>query len=708
MVHVDPSEHWPANVSTTGNALLLGGVAPQADGALGGVLPNLPSGIRDPQYPVIRADMRQLNALLVEGSRTTHAQTLTDFAQSGGFAGIALDYFNLAEADQENFVAFVSELHTQLRASNRGLLIYLNLPENGVPDSAYDWAALGANSEAVLARLPLDPQGLGNGAAERALAWATGKVERSKLRIVTSALPVSGGPNGFSPLPNANLADWNSVQTGDLPEPLLAGQPVTATLNNSMQFDPSAAALQVTASEGKLWLTSPLTLRQRFTLAERHRLGGVVAESVLSAREPAAMLNALTEYKTSAAIAQTQTTVLWTVNDANGVIAQATAQPGSAYIFVPDKAGDYQVAAQIENVSLGSAPVKVAEAATATPVPPTPRPAGGGNTGGNPGTTPAPQPTRPPSGGGFVPPPPVVNTGFELGGQVPGGINHPALMKQAGMRWVKFQVRGGGGDYIAAAKANGFKVLLSVIGDKGRVTDPAYWSEYAQWVGGLAAQGADAIEVWNEPNIDHEWPEGQIDGATYTKLLAQAYAAIKAANGGTIVISAGPAPTGAEAAFPGRVVNDDKFLRQMANAGAANYFDCVGTHYNEGIISPRLTSGDPRDSFYSRYYGSMVDLYYNSFGGTRPICFTELGYLTGEGYGPLPSFFAWAQNTTLAQQAQWLAEAASLSASSGKVRLMTIWNVDFTLYSADPQAGYAIVRADGSCPACAALDAVMP
>ncbi|MGQ0602390.1 MAG: hypothetical protein ACT4QE_11940 [Anaerolineales bacterium] len=704
MLRIEPAEVWPLNTNSTGNAILLGGVTAQADGSLGGVLPNLPPGIDDPLYPVITVDAS--NPTADAAVRAAHIETLVGLAVSGAYAGLALDYRNVPESSRADYSDFVRDLHTQLRAQNKTLWVYLDLPENGLPTGGYDWATLGANSDGVLARLPLNPQALGNGVADRALSWATGQVERGKLRLVTSALPVILGPSGPTLAPNANLADWNSVKTDGLPEPLLAGQPVTATLSNMMQYDPQAAALQVTAPEGSLYLTSPLTLRQRFTLAEKYRLGGVAAHDVFSPGVPLEMLNALADYRASAAVAQSQTGVLWTVKDASGVIAQGTAEPGSVYVFVPAQAGEYQIAAQVQGAQLGSAPIKIAEAVTLTPtVAPTTPVTGGGS-----GSNPTPQPTaRPPSGGGgFVPPPPVVNTGFELGGQVPVGINHAAQMKQAGMTWVKFQVRGGGGDYIAAAKANGFKVLLSVIGDKSRVTDPAYWNEYAAWVGGLAAQGADAIEVWNEPNIDHEWPEGQIDGATYTQLLAKAYAAIKAANGGTLVISAGPAPTGAEAAFPGRVVNDDKFLRQMANANAANYFDCVGTHYNEGIISPTQTGGDPRDSFYSRYYSSMVDLYYNSFGGTRPVCFTELGYLTGEGYGPLPSFFAWAQNTTLAQQAQWLAEAASLSASGGKVRLMTIWNVDFTLYSSDPQAGYAIVRADGSCSACATLDAVMP
>ena len=68
---------------------------------------------------------------------------------------------------------------------------------------------------------------------------------------------------------------------------------------------------------------------------------------------------------------------------------------------------------------------------------------------------------------------------------------------------------------------------------------------------------------------------------------------------------------------------------------------------------------------------------------------------------------AWAAaNTTVAQQAQWLAQAAQLAKSSSLVRLMIVFNVDFTVYGDDPQAGYAIVRPGGSCPACDALRGV--
>jgi hypothetical protein len=57
----------------------------------------------------------------------------------------------------------------------------------------------------------------------------------------------------------------------------------------------------------------------------------------------------------------------------------------------------------------------------------------------------------------------------------------------------------------------------------------------------------------------------------------------------------------------------------------------------------------------------------------------------------------------LQQHAQWLGEAVGIARSQGNVRLMIVFNVDFTTYTDDPQAGYAIIREDGSCPACGAI-----
>lgn len=301
--------------------------------------------------------------------------------------------------------------------------------------------------------------------------------------------------------------------------------------------------------------------------------------------------------------------------------------------------------------------------------------------------------------------------GFGYGGHVE-SFAYPNLMASAGMTWVKRQVRFNRGESgavaagaIAQAHGAGFKILLGVVGARpSDVNTPGYFEEYARFVGEVAALGPDAIEVWNEQNIDREWPNGQIDPASYTRLLALAYNAIKSANPGVAVISGALAPTGAEGAFGTAAVwNDDRYLRGMAAAGAAQYMDCIGAHYNEGIVGPNQTTGDPRGEYYTRYFWGMVNTYYGAFGGARPLCFTELGYLSPEGFGPLPGSFGWGANTSVAEQALWLDQVIALARGSGRVRLVIIWNVDFTYYGADPMAGYAIVRPGGSCPACDAL-----
>lgn len=319
-----------------------------------------------------------------------------------------------------------------------------------------------------------------------------------------------------------------------------------------------------------------------------------------------------------------------------------------------------------------------------------------------------------------VEPPPVpvstTNTGgFELGGQAL-SFAHPGHMHSARMTWVKRQIKWHGepaGNFqhvIDSAHGNGFKVLLSVIGEPGAIAaNPgAYYQNFANFLAGLAGGGADAIEVWNEMNIDREWPSGLISGANYTQMLSAAYRAIKSANPGTMVISGAPAPTGF---FQGCSTNggdDDCYMRQMAAAGAANVMDCVGIHYNAGIVPPDASSGAPVGSsgHYSWYLPRMMNLY-RSFFPSKPLCFTELGYLTGEGIGALPSGFAWASGNSLAEQAAWLAGAVHRLRGSGFVRMFIVWNVDSRHWSADPQSGYSIVRPDGSCPSCDSLRVAM-
>ncbi len=739
MALIEPGQALVPAVAGAVNAVLLDGVLLQSDGSLGGQVPGVALHQGYGAYPVLSDPSGALGAVLANSSaRLKHLQTLVAFAVAGGYDGVALNYADVTPDLAPSYAQFVADLGAQLHAQGKALFVEVP-PAARTNDSfqtgGYDWQALGAAADALLVPVADDPTAFGGGLVDAVLTWAVGEVPRAHLRLLTSAKSVESDGSQFTLVDQAAaLAPLGSVTLANEAASLHPGEPISVELSGKVQslaYDASAFAPRLTYADGTgaahtLWLTTGDTLRQRLTLAQKYRLGGVAVADLLSSGTTADMANAITQYKAAVqADVQAEANLLWTVRGSQGIMALATAQPNQPYVYVAPSAGQYNFSANLQpggQGALGSVSVQVAAVTptpTATDTPtgvPTRAPvivhtSGGGNpTQASGGATQAPQPTQASSsgGGGFVPPPPIGAGTFELGGQVPGGIGHAAQMQQAGMKWVKFQATGDAAGDIAAGHAAGLKVLISALGDHGRATDPTYWPQYASWVAGMAAAGADAIEIWNEMNIDREWPTGQISGATYTNLLKAAYQAIKAANSGTMVISGALAPTGAEGAFPGSVVNDDHYLQQMADAGAANYMDCVGVHYNDGTTPPDATTGSALSGYhYSYYFLPMVNLYYGAFAGTRPLCFTELGYLTSEGYPPLPSAFAWAAGTSLADQAQWLADTASMAGNSGKVRLMIVFNVDFTVYGADPQAGYAIVRPGGSCPSCAALGSVM-
>ncbi|WP_420640888.1 hypothetical protein [Candidatus Leptofilum sp.] len=323
------------------------------------------------------------------------------------------------------------------------------------------------------------------------------------------------------------------------------------------------------------------------------------------------------------------------------------------------------------------------------------------------GETPAP---APPSG---PPPPvsapPVAVGGFELGGQTH-SFSAPHLMAASGMTWVKFQHKWGESDNpndlagrINDAHALGFKVLLSIPG-ANTYPESINFGAYVEFLAGVAALGPDAIEVWNEMNIDFEWPAGQIDPASYVNnMLAPAYNAIKAANPNVMVISGAPAPTGFDNNT--NAWADNRYMAGVLAAGGGNYADCIGAHYNAGASSPSTVSGHPTGSAHYSWYLLPTLNVYAQLG--KPVCFTELGYLSGEDYGGVPERFGWAAGTTVDQHAGWLAEAVGVAANTGKVRLIIVFNVDFTHWGDDPQAGYAMIRQNGGCPACDTLARVM-
>ena len=119
---------------------------------------------------------------------------------------------------------------------------------------------------------------------------------------------------------------------------------------------------------------------------------------------------------------------------------------------------------------------------------------------------------------------------------------------------------------------------------------PRNLEEFDQFCSELAKRyrgRVQAYQVWNEPNLSREWAGRPPDPAEYVALLKGCYSAIKAADPQAIVISAGLAPTGTDNqdAMP-----DEKFLREMYQAGARPYFDMLGLHAPGYKAPPELSS----------------------------------------------------------------------------------------------------------------------
>ena len=751
LVTVDVVQNLSQDASQLATIVAPAGLQPTLQGTLTGSLAagfDLNSGYL--VMPVVRnfTDPRALDpdtvaaVLANSGLRSEHVAQLVSFA-STGFDGLLIDYRDLPDEQRQNMSAFIRELGTNLDSLGLMLGVVVPAAENvsGTWETgAYDWRAIGQAADFVQINLGRDPNTFAPGEdklVEAMLRWAVGEIDRTKLLAGISAQSVRETGGTFTPIGYAEALsglgdvalEMETTEAGTI----LPGSQIQARLDGFSAVSTLVPEIMAPVIEyrddndtpvSKIWLTTGDALRYRLDSTMKFALAGVAFNDLLTGDLAVDIMPAIMNYKLQIPpmLAEQNLALRWRIEGAGGVIGETTTSLNEELVVTieaPD--GNYAVNVEVVdgNVEVprsGAAVALYAPTNTPTPVPtatPTPSPTPTPQQVAAPPVS-APQSSAPPAsapGAGSI----TVGN-FEYGGHVTSTSSDraAAAMRQAGMNWMKVQVRYSAGqgpgsvsDIINNAKGRGFKVLIAVVGSPGELGSggAAYMDQFAAFLGGVAALGPDAIEVWNEPNIDREWPRGQISGSMYTELLRRSNQAIKGSNGSVKVISGAPAPTGAEAAFPGQVMNDDNWIRQMVDSGGLQYMDCLGAHYNEGIVGPSQRSGDPRDGYYTRYFHGMLDTYWNLTGGQKPICFTELGYLTSAGYSPLPDFFSWAQNVTLQQHAAWLAEAAALASQSGRVRLLIVWNVDFTVYGSDPQAGYAMIRADGSCPACQAMAA---
>ena len=293
-----------------------------------------------------------------------------------------------------------------------------------------------------------------------------------------------------------------------------------------------------------------------------------------------------------------------------------------------------------------------------------------------------------------------------------------AVHDQLGMSWVKGQIQwwlvepdAAGEDQwffydaiIDEAHNKGLHLMLSVVGAPawtraagGENGPPDDYNEYARFLGEMIDRHPgkiDAIEVWNEQNLDREWTSANgISPEDYVRFLQVAYETIKAKDPDIIVISGALSPTGTGDWI--KWADDFEYLDRALAAGLLNYADCVGAHHNGYNIGPDVawdaTGASPKaatatfrgpfdNPHHSWSFYSTLTTYAEKVQAVDPnkkLCVTEFGWATSEGYTEYPPGFEFAQDNTLQDQADYIVQAFTQMNESDDVWLAFLFNFDF-------------------------------
>ena len=249
---------------------------------------------------------------------------------------------------------------------------------------------------------------------------------------------------------------------------------------------------------------------------------------------------------------------------------------------------------------------------------------------------------------------------------------------------------------------------------------PDDYQQYANFIRFLSehfVNRVDAIELWNEPNLQREWFNRPLGGADYMRLFNAAYQAVRSGSNPNItLVTAGLAPTGINDHVT--AVDDRAFLNEMYAAGLAGYAEnvVVGIHPYGWGNPPSATCAtdcdpgpdrgwdDQRFFFFQDTINDYRAIMTQHGDSNRQMWITELGWPTFDGFGVQPdpaiNFFTY---LTEWDQAYYLIDALNYSQSQPYIGRIFIWNLNWALFAGrdgiqplEQEAGYALIRPDGS------------
>ena len=705
--------------------------------------------VRNEMTGTIRVDLVN-NILVSEELRRNHVGDIVDLAVQNMYPGINLDYRGIDPGLKVHFTAFVTELSQELHSYHKLLAVTVQPPVQIAEDrwetGAYDWQAIGQAVDSfklpAIARSDAYAPG---GQMQALLGYAVNAVDRYKIHVLLPSYSTDWVGDSVAP---RSYAETLQLLGGSLILPegrdtFAPGELITVQLSggpSAVNLDEQSQSYWFTYTNGQgehtVWLENATSMAHKLDLVSKYNLKGVSVPGLLEEGNDEQMWDVFQEYLSSVTpAADTQFAIVWTVESAVG--ASLTQEIGSLSepVFAwtaPLEGGEYSVSAAISDdggqtaSSEGGRISFVVSEPTPTPTPtpppaptPTPRPSGG-STGPAPTPTPPPPSAPPPPGTGF-------NYGFQLARVSSSTLGH---LNNLGFKWLKLQIRWehqepspGAIDFatldgvVSLANGAGKKLLFSVVTTphwaRARTEGhgpPDDLTTYGNFVGAMAQRYCgrlQAIEVWNEQNLDTEWNTGRrISAKEYMDLLKIAHRRIKAACPGMIVVSGAPTPTGVNDGF--QAIDDAQYLREMYNNGLKNYSDAVGVHPSGFDKAPDDTSescrsrGDGR-CHRSFFFLSTIRAYHNIMvqngDGNKKLWATEFGWATIENMADSANpGYEYAATNSEADQAEYLVRSMEIAKQSGYMGVMFIWNLDFAVDVGAWWEGskFGVLRTDGT------------
>jgi hypothetical protein len=213
---------------------------------------------------------------------------------------------------------------------------------------------------------------------------------------------------------------------------------------------------------------------------------------------------------------------------------------------------------------------------------------------------------------------------------------------------------------VKASAANGVKIIARIDfqpdwarKDLAHNGPPDNYQDYADFLAAFTARykpgsalgTVDAIEVWNEVNINREWgmqPINRQQAGDYVRFLTLAYRAAHTASPNIIIITAGLSPTGVKTA---EAWDDAEYLQWLFDAGlkgGVNY-DVLGAHGNtqapEVEVALNSLPAFTHPSFYFRRVEQLRDIQVRAGDANRQIWLLEFGW-TADKIHPNYAWFA--------------------------------------------------------------------